>query len=114
MTPVPGVSIPLCFSEGTGLLYFNGIPLKHSSSPIGDDVNRALEEHGTEHVAAVNTDNCAAETAGWDTIRDEYPDVLTVVGCAPHAGSLLFNKGVMSHGDASFIYKQDREMRPGL
>jgi hypothetical protein len=51
----------------------------------------AIREVDEDSCAAFTNDNCAAETAAWEPMMDEIPDLLCT-GCTPHGGNLLFKK----------------------
>jgi hypothetical protein len=56
---------------------------------IGEQAVGIIREIGTEHVAALTTDNCPAETTSWDTITDAIEHIVCT-GCSTHCGNLLF------------------------
>jgi hypothetical protein len=62
---------------------------------IAEEATEVIADVGDANIAAVATDNAAAETTSWDLIREVYPDILCT-GCTAHGASLLF-KSVCNH-----------------
>ena len=71
---------------------------------IGEEVIEILDEVGPENFSGIVSDNAANETTSWDTIRDEYPEILTT-GCTCHGGNLLY-KDVCEHTWSTKLIKK--------
>ena len=87
------------------MLVFDDITFYHSATDagttrptginIGTEAVAVIRDIGADNIAAVATDNAAAETTSWDTIRAAFDHIQTI-GCTTHGGALLF-KDVCKH-----------------
>jgi hypothetical protein len=59
---------------------------------IGEKALKVIEDIGEFNIAAMVTDNAAAETTSWDTIREAQ---LLCTGCTAHARCFLALQGML-------------------